>query len=476
VLAVATILAAYLLVLSVRVIYAGDCSQPTDCQLVADNADRATAIVAVGASLIIAATVVRRLWGTRGNGAGPVAEDPDSCAQLRAAAAAGAAQIAILEASVEAAKMQAASGEDMPVGRPPKSGPFNPYVWVTLRPWAPPLKPSDMAPPEGEKSEKVRSAEEALEAEQEAQARRLAALADCERTQQAPERTPLPDLTQAIDDLERQFEEQQKALRKEVGTEMEQMQTWLQNYDAALARLLKDLDDYLRVSRKLQADPDLAALWQARGDMQWWLDVARQADTAVQIAQVLLPMMGEVAAAMRAEGAVQEALALEKQMARLEAEMAQTTGARKGLAGIDEAITRNRLQKGVLDEIKDVNFLAQSDKNCVSCAIATDSTLGGKPLQAFPDFKGLPGTALQDYYGGKFQAVTQAQIEGIMKELGPDSRGIVWVKWEDGGAHAFNVINRDGQIFFPDGQTGKMFNLWDQVKQGGGHMGFLKTH
>ncbi|GAC1399139.1 MAG: hypothetical protein NVSMB52_12690 [Chloroflexota bacterium] len=473
--ALAAVLSLCVFVLIVRTAFAGDCSGPSDCQSVADNADRATVILTVLVGLIIAGTIIKRLMGN--GGAAAAAEDSDPCADLRAAAASGAVQIATLEAAVEEAKLSSASNdgfgksEEPPLLRVPHPG-----VWVTLRPWSPPLGNPPAAPTNAEPSDKVRSAQEALEAEREAQSRRLAALADCEQVEPVPERTPLPDLEREIEDLEKRFEEQQKALRHEVGAEMEQTQTFLQNYDAVLSKLLKDLDDYLRVSRKLMGDPDLAALWQARGDMQWWLNVAQQADTAVQIGMILVPMMGEMAAAMREQGAVREAMALEKQMAKLEAEMAERTGARKTLAGLNESIQRERLGKEILNEIKDVNFLAQSNKNCVSCAIATESTLAGKPLQAFPDFKGLPGTALQDFYGQKFQSVlSREQLEGVMKDFGPGSRGIVWVKWEDGGAHAFNVINRDGQIFFPDGQSGKFFNSWDQVKQGGGYIGFLKT-
>ena len=46
-------------------------------------------------------------------------------------------------------------------------------------------------------------------------------------------------------------------------------------------------------------------------------------------------------------------------------------------------------------------------------------------------------------------------IEIEMKRLGDGARGIVFGdRGEDVEGHFFNVVNRDGQIYFVDGQSG----------------------
>ena len=50
---------------------------------------------------------------------------------------------------------------------------------------------------------------------------------------------------------------------------------------------------------------------------------------------------------------------------------------------------------------------------------------------------------------------------------GPGSRGYITVEWQGGGAHIFNVENRDGTIIYLDGQSNHPDNVaaWDRIKK-----------
>jgi hypothetical protein len=152
----------------------------------------------------------------------------------------------------------------------------------------------------------------------------------------------------------------------------------------------------------------------------------------------------------------QQAAELEK-IASEEANVGAKSGAR-----MPDPAGYAKTRAGIQAQIKDVNFLSQSKSNCVSCAVATDSALAGKPMGAFPDFDGMSIRKTIDFICDRFNtlakplgkgAAAQQQIIQALETSGEGSRGIVVVVIKNEG-HAFNAVMRNGKVFFPDGQIG----------------------
>ena len=100
--------------------------------------------------------------------------------------------------------------------------------------------------------------------------------------------------------------------------------------------------------------------------------------------------------------------------------------------------------------------------NCVNCAIATDSTLAGKPMKAKPSLTGRPISVLEDHFKAKFGPPTTIEaITEQIKKLPKGTRGIIHgmrEKITDG--HVFNVKKgKGGVVEFFDGQIGKPASL-----------------
>ncbi|MCB9172383.1 MAG: WXG100 family type VII secretion target [Ardenticatenales bacterium] len=95
-------------------------------------------------------------------------------------------------------------------------------------------------------------------------------------------------------------------------------------------------------------------------------------------------------------------------------------------------------------------------QNCVKCVQAMDDLLSGNGARIAPTTTGpLPISQLSTKYGTTWQKATQASIESTLTASGHGSRGIVYVRWQSGGGHVFNVVNQKGVIRFIDAQTGK---------------------
>ncbi|WP_331740771.1 toxin glutamine deamidase domain-containing protein (plasmid) [Streptomyces sp. NBC_00015] len=112
--------------------------------------------------------------------------------------------------------------------------------------------------------------------------------------------------------------------------------------------------------------------------------------------------------------------------------------------------------------------------NCGACAIATDSTLAGKPMRAW-DSGVLSPEYLEEYFGSTFKYQDDGAV-GVANELlkaGDGSRGIVFT-WQEGDdiGHFFNVVNHGGNVKFLDGQAGGYADMdwdnWDFMHTGGG--------
>jgi hypothetical protein len=63
---------------------------------------------------------------------------------------------------------------------------------------------------------------------------------------------------------------------------------------------------------------------------------------------------------------------------------------------------------------------------------------------------GRPLSAIEQPWGGKFRAGSKTDIEQAFSD--PGSRGVVFIQWNTGGGHVFNVENVGGTVRFVDGQ------------------------
>jgi hypothetical protein len=100
--------------------------------------------------------------------------------------------------------------------------------------------------------------------------------------------------------------------------------------------------------------------------------------------------------------------------------------------------------------IRNVNPL-RGNTNCVNCAAATDATLAGRPASAL-----LSGPKPISALGKNWVPVSgPAQIGDILTNSGNGSRGIVYGASPNGNVgHVWNVINKNGDIQYVDGQSG----------------------
>jgi len=92
--------------------------------------------------------------------------------------------------------------------------------------------------------------------------------------------------------------------------------------------------------------------------------------------------------------------------------------------------------------------------NCRACALAVDRTMHGAPASALPNLpRGSLGSLAKQFPGRSFRPKSFSWIVKDMKGAGDGARGIIFGGDKHGG-HVFNVINRNGDIIFIDGQSG----------------------
>ncbi|WP_369634750.1 toxin glutamine deamidase domain-containing protein [Nocardia sp. JMUB6875] len=110
--------------------------------------------------------------------------------------------------------------------------------------------------------------------------------------------------------------------------------------------------------------------------------------------------------------------------------------------------------------------------NCQSCVVSVEERLAGNEVtavrrsdKAATDFTWPDDVLNAVGHGNSFREVSgYKEIEQQLLDAGPGSRGIVHGAWLDENGlyesgHVFNVINRDGKIFYVDGQTGTWADL-----------------
>jgi hypothetical protein len=94
-------------------------------------------------------------------------------------------------------------------------------------------------------------------------------------------------------------------------------------------------------------------------------------------------------------------------------------------------------------------------QNCVHCAIAGDATLSGAPASALDSAGPQLISRIEQQFGSSFKPVAgRAEIEQMLSEAGPGSRGIVFGSRGADPGHVFNAINQGGSIRFIDFQSG----------------------
>ncbi len=114
-------------------------------------------------------------------------------------------------------------------------------------------------------------------------------------------------------------------------------------------------------------------------------------------------------------------------------------------------------------------------KNCLNCALATDSTWAGNAATALPRTSWYPRTYAEGLRiieksignGRSFTRTSLGSLRTQVSNAGPGARGIVTGIRADRTAHAFNVINKNGVVHFFDGQSNQaitnlsQYNLLD---------------
>jgi filamentous hemagglutinin len=118
--------------------------------------------------------------------------------------------------------------------------------------------------------------------------------------------------------------------------------------------------------------------------------------------------------------------------------------------------------------LREINAVG-GNKNCSSCAIATDQLLSGNPVSAvnLPNVRSvfpqdLANTLGRDWHGASKGVLGKLLNERDLRKLVPNAgdRGIVYGYRGPGvEAHYFNVVNQNGTIRFLDGQAGTAQNM-----------------
>lgn len=322
--------------------------------------------------------------------------------------------------------------------------------------------------------------------------------------------------------LKEEFERHQEELRDQAVQELRSIDEFMKKYDEKWREAMFALEDYLQEYQNLL--PGLQKIWEQFGSREDARRIAEAADEVIMLTQVGVGLARSAAstaaretlqAARRAGTRVEaDALrrsareALGKQVQAMQAaeraaaqrgarEAAEQAAARKAAeqAAVrkaeeaalqramddkiaDLAARRARAEKEVLEQIRSVNPTGHQS-NCVWASQAVEEGMAARgSIIAIP--RGAPAKDigwLEDLYRGKFTrmgdgAQGKAAIERLLAQ-NPGARGIVRVAWKGHPVgHAFNAVNKNGFVFYPDGQTGKMMNAWDQAAE----VMFLRTN
>lgn len=127
---------------------------------------------------------------------------------------------------------------------------------------------------------------------------------------------------------------------------------------------------------------------------------------------------------------------------------------RWGEGGGGKTLLGDSYKTPVTEDLRKIVNPGKGETNCRACVLGVEKTLDGAPASALPDLERGSFELLERHFPGKrFRNRSFSNIVKDIKAAGDGSRGIVYGADPDGG-HVFNVINRDGDVVFLDGQSG----------------------
>lgn len=121
---------------------------------------------------------------------------------------------------------------------------------------------------------------------------------------------------------------------------------------------------------------------------------------------------------------------------------------------------------------------SEFSENCQRAVVAVESRMRGYNVVAQPTFKGdklpqlvqAPNGDLNGRWQGAFKGAKSVKVAGnsaestaknvnnLMKSYGNGARGVIAVQWKNGGGHVVNVVNKNGRIYYVDGQVNKRYS------------------
>lgn len=135
--------------------------------------------------------------------------------------------------------------------------------------------------------------------------------------------------------------------------------------------------------------------------------------------------------------------------------LARKVGAKRAARKVEKQIAADLKRVNPSFDLNTPHYSA----NCTHCVQAYELRRRGIDVEAtalpdkFHPWRGRPLADVENTWGRKFTPGSQADIEKAFDSFGPGSRGVVSIRWPNGGGHVFNVENVGGRVRFIDGQN-----------------------
>jgi len=131
---------------------------------------------------------------------------------------------------------------------------------------------------------------------------------------------------------------------------------------------------------------------------------------------------------------------------------------------VGEKRAARKIEKQIAHDLKRVNPKFNPPNpdysaNCTHCVQTYELRRRGIDVEAtalpqqFHQWGGRSIADIEQTWGRKFAPGGRADIEQAFQNFGPGSRGVVAIRWNNGGGHVFNVENVGGKVRFIDGQN-----------------------
>ena len=116
------------------------------------------------------------------------------------------------------------------------------------------------------------------------------------------------------------------------------------------------------------------------------------------------------------------------------------------------------------------------ENNCQRCVYAYEARRRGIDVEALPRIQGIDNIAKQwknickgaewQHLGCTNKSTAANDMNKAMAGYGEESRAVIYVTWENGGAHVFIAEHKNGKTTFIDPQSGKtdVANYFNQAK------------